>query len=782
MASSKSRQGRRSPVVIAPRQDNALSSLFQAALAHHQRSEYASAETGYRTLLALDPSQAMAWSNLAAILHETGRSVEAVEACGKALRLAPHHLNAQLNLATAQQRLEDFAGAARTFEAILKRHPQRSDLRASLAFALERCGREAEAIAIYDRLIAATPDDVKLWSAKAELLQRLRRMGEAIDAFAEVVRLSPEDPSALSSLGILKALHSIDNDLDEAAALCVKAALLAPASGPIVNNVGVVLNMRGDWENALAVLRELTVQQPGFAPAYSNIGSILSSRSRYDEAQDAFDEALRRDPSLKEAKIELTKVRRHLCDWTTGAADAQTIRTMACDGTNFMIVLMAVSASGDEQLAYARSAMAKYDSRKPVRALALVEGRRRLRIGYISADFRDHPIGHLMPDVIRLHDRAGFEIFGYSLGPAEMTPLRARYAEAFDCFIDLDKVSDADAARRIVLDQIDILVDLTGPTAGSRFDILAERPAPVQVSFLGLPGTSGTDAFDYIVADRFLVPDGAERFYSEKVVRMPHSYQPGDNARTTLVPAPTRAECGLPETGFVFCSFNSPVKITPEVFDTWMRLLWAVDGSVLWLYCKAERAKANLLARAAERGIAPERIVFAAALPFELYLTRMACADLFLDTHPYAAGATCNDALWVGLPVVTCIGETYVSRMAGSLLSTLGLDELVTTSLDDYERTALRLSTEPGAIDTVRSKLAAARMASPLFDMQRFTANLESAYAGMIEAAAAGIGPVSFDVARSARGKPLYRSSVATARAALDQEQRSMISARAAVR
>ena len=687
----------------------------------------------------------MAWSNLAAILHETGRSVEAVEACGKALRLAPHHLNAQLNLATAQQRLEDFNGAALTFEAILKRHPQRADLRMSLAFALERCGRGDEALAIYDRLIAATPADVKVWSAKAEALQRLRRMSGAIEAFAEVVRLRPDDPSALSSLGILKAMHSIDNDLDEAAALCVKAALLAPASGPIVNNVGVVLNMRGDWENALAVLRELTVQQPGFAPAYSNIGSILSSRSRYDEAQDAFDEALRRDPSLKEAKIELTKVRRHLCDWATGDADAQTIRTMACDGTNFMIVLMAVSASGDEQLAYARSAMAKYDSRKPVRALAPVEGRR-LRIGYISADFRDHPIGHLMPDVIRLHDRAGFEIFGYSLGASEMTPLRARYADAFDCFIDLDKVSDADAARRIVLDQIDILVDLTGPTAGSRFDILAERPAPVQVSFLGLPGTSGTDVFDYIVADRFLVADGAERFYSEKVVRMPHCYQPGDNARATLVPAPTRTECGLPETGFVFCSFNSPVKITPEVFDTWMRLLQAVEGSVLWLYCKAERAKANLLARAAERGIAPERIVFAGALPFELYLTRMACADLFLDTHPYAAGATCNDALWVGLPVVTCVGETYVSRMAGSLLSTLGLDELVTTSLDDYERTALRLATEPGGTDTVRSKLAAARMASPLFDMQSFTKSLETAFAKMADRALAGAECIAIDV------------------------------------
>ena len=745
MTSSKFRHGRRAPVVVAPPQNNALSSLFQTALSHHQRHDYANAEAGYRTLLALDPSQAMAWSNLAAILHETGRSAEAAEACGKALRLAPDHLNAQLNLATAQQRLEDFAGAARTFEAILKRHPQRSDLRASLAFALERCGRGDEAVVIYDRLIATSPDDAKLRSAKAEALQRLRRMREAIDAYAEVVRLRPDDPSALSSLGILRVMHSTDNNLDEAAALCVKAALLAPASGPIVNNVGVVLNMRGEWQNALSVLRELTTQQPDFAPAYSNIGSILSSRARYDEAQDAFDEALRIDPSLKEAKIELTKIRRHLCDWSSGDADVQTIRSMACDGTNFMIVLMAVSGSAAEQLAYARTAMGQYDGRSPRRVIAPVSGRR-LRIGYISADFRDHPIGHLMPDVIRQHDRQRFEVFGYSIGPGEMTPLRARFVDAFDHFIDLDRVSDADAVTRIVSDQIDILIDVTGPTAGSRFDILAERPAPVQVSFLGLPGTSGTDAFDYIVADRFLVPEGAECFYSEQVVRMPHCYQPGDTVRRTLSPLPTRAECGLPETGFVFCSFNSPVKITPEVFDVWMRLLGGVEGSVLWLYCKAERTKRNLLARAAARGIEPARIVFAGALPFDMYLTRMACADLFLDTHPYAAGATANDALWVGLPVVTCVGETYVSRMAGSLLTTLGLDELVAASLGDYERTALRLATDTGAIEALRTKLATARAESPLFDMQSFTKSLESAYAAMVSRAAGGRDPAAFDL------------------------------------
>ena len=746
MTRSKTRrQARAAQPAQSARPGAILSTLFQKALAHHQRNDHALAEAGYRELLAIDPSQAMAWSNLAAILHETGRCAEAIAACGTALRLTPHHLNAQLNLATAQQRLGDFSAAAETFATILGRHPQRADLRKNFAAALALCGRRDEALAVYESLLAEAPADPALWTAKAEALKHLGRMDEAIAGFAEVIRLRPDDAAALSSLGILKAMHSIDNDLDVAASLCMKAALLAPAAAPIVNNLGVVLHIRGDTDNALLVLRELTQQQPTFAPAHANIGSILSSQSRYDAAEDAFNEALRLDPNAEEARIELTKVRRHLCDWTYAEDDARTIRRLVGQGTNFMIVLMAVTASAQEQLAYARTAMAQYNGRRPRRAAQPLEARR-LKIGYLSADFRDHPVGRLMPEVVARHDRACFEVFGYSLGAAEMGPLRARFAEAFDRFIDLDKVSDADAARRIVADGIDILVDLTGPTAGSRFDILAQRPAPVQVSFLGLPGTAGADAYDYLVADRFLVPPGAERFYSEEIVRLPHCYQPSDTARRPIEPLPTRAQCGLPETGFVFCSFNSPIKITPEVFDVWMRLLQAVEGSVLWLYCKADRAKHNLLARAAARGIAAERIVFAGALPYDLYLSRMTCADLFLDTFPYAAGATCNDALWVGLPVLTCVGETYVSRMAGSLLTTLGLDTLVTDSLDAYERTALRLACDPAAMHGLRERLAAGRTSSRLFDMEAFTTSLETAFRRMAAGASEGAAPAAFDV------------------------------------
>ena len=742
---TSNRQARRRAAALTPKAPEAL---FKAAVAHHQAGDLLQAESAYRAMLRLDRGHAMVWSNLAAILMATGRCTEAIAACGEALAITPDHLNAQINLATAQQKQGDVAAAIETFESVIARHPKRCDVRKSLGSALESIGRVADAIAVYNEMLAIDPEDPDAWTAKAEALRKLERNEDAIVCFAEVVRLRPDDASALSSLGILKALHSLDNDLDVAANLCLRAATLMPNHAPIVNNLGVVLQIRGETDNALLVLRQLTQDHPTFASAHSNIGSVLSAKGRYDEAEDAFLTALSLDPTSSPPQIELTKVRRHLCDWRFYEADTQTIHRLIGDGTNFMIVLMASSTSAEEQLVYARGAMAKYNARTvPRGSVVPADPLRRLRIGYISADFRDHPVGRLVPDVIALHDRARFEIFGYSLGAGEMVPLRARLALAFDHFIDLDKVSDAEAAARIRDDGIDILVDLTGPTAGSRFDILAQRPAPVQVSFLGLPGTLGADCMDYIIADRLLVPSGHERFYHEQVVRLPHCYQPGDTARQLLSPLPSRADCGLPETGFVFCSFNSPVKITPEVFDTWMRLLHAVDGSVLWLYCKAEKAKRNLLARAIEQGIDADRIVFAGAGPFEIYLTRMTCADLFLDTFPYAAGATCNDALWVGLPVLTRVGETYVSRMAGSLLATLGLPELITETLEAYEATALRLATDPEALNRLKERLHAARDESPLFDMRRFTAALETAYSTMAAASADGVAPATFDVA-----------------------------------
>lgn len=720
---------------------------FQRALERHHAGDRTSAETLYRQILTRDPAQAMVWSNLAAILTDAGRFEEAIAACEEALAREPDHLNAMINLAGARQNTGDFAAATEIYTRLLTRHPQRFDIRMSLSHALERLGRFDDAIAVYDAMIAMDPRNVEALKSRAEILRKIGRDRDAIEAFADVVRVEPDEASALSNLGVLRAMYSRDNDLDAAAELCMKAALLAPTSAPIINNLGIVLGLRGDYDNALLLLRQLIAEHPTFAAAHSNLGSVLGTLCKYEDASAAFRQALTLDPTMREPKVELTKTRRYLCDWSSYADDRATIRSLADQAANFLIVLMASSTSAQEQLNYSITAMTRLNAAtRPRRSAATDVGRRRLRVGYMSADYKNHPVGRLVPDLIARHDRTRFEVFGYSLGASDPVPLRLRLMRSFDHFIDLHRLSDADAAKRMEMDGIDILIDLTGPTAGGRIGILALRPAPIQISFLGLPGTSGAEAIDYIVADRTLIPPTLDRFYSERVVRLPHCYQPSDGERRLLSPLPSRSDCGLPEEGFVFCSFNSPVKITPEVFAVWLRLLHAVPGSLLWIYATLDATKANLRARAREFGIAEERIVFAGNIPYEMYLTRMTCADLFLDTHPYGAGATANDALWAGLPIVTCIGETYVSRMSASLLTTMGLEELIHDTIESYEACALRLARDPQALRALREKLSTAKAGSPLFDMARFTHDLEAAYIDMAERSARGEQPRSFDV------------------------------------
>ena len=723
-----------------------ISTLSQAALARSKVGDIASAEVLYRASLVLDARYAIVWSNLAALLVDDGRLDAAMAASRQALALDSNLLNAQINLAKVYQRKDMPLELVELLKGVVAQHPRRIDLLRSFGEALVQAARLEEALDVYDRLLAADAEDAESLFAKADILKTLQRVDEAIACFGDVIRVRPDHAIALSNRGILMALHSLSNDLNEAADLCLRGATLQPDNAAILNNLAVVLQIRGDTENALLVFRQLVAQDPKFAPAYSNIGSILAQKAFYDEAEDAFLQALAIDPSLKEPRIEMTKVRRHLCDWSRSDADEATIRDLNGETTNFLIAFMAMSASGEEQLAYARRAMAKF-AVSPTRA-----GRyrntfdpQRLRIGYLSGDFKEHPVGHLLPDLIALHDRARFDVIGYSLGGDDRSALRHRLAGLFDRFVDLDKKSDMEAAKTILDDRVDILIDLTGPTANGRFGILSLRPAPLQVSFLGLPGTCGADCIDYIIADRFLVPPGSERFYQERVVRLPNCYQPCDTARRTPEPRPSRTDCGLPERGFVFASFNNTLKISPEVFDTWMRVLEAVDGSVLWLYARTEKAKANMLDRARHRGIAAERLIFAGAVPFETYLSRMTCADLFLDTFPYAAGATCNDALWVGLPVLTCVGETYVSRMGGSLLTTLGLPDLVTDTLEAYEREAIALARDPERIRALRERLANARATSTLFDMPAFAVSLENAYARMAREARSGRAPAAFD-------------------------------------
>jgi predicted O-linked N-acetylglucosamine transferase (SPINDLY family) len=370
----------------------------------------------------------------------------------------------------------------------------------------------------------------------------------------------------------------------------------------------------------------------------------------------------------------------------------------------------------------------------------------RIRIGYLSADFRDHPVAHLIVGLIESHDRNRFEVAGISLGVNDSSEVRARFEASFDHFIDLDERQDDAVMRRIDELKLDILVDLVGYTLGNWMAAFAYGFAPIQVNYLGYAGTTGVDLFDYILVDPFVVPADQQPFYSEKLVHLPDAYQPNDPKRAIAERTPTRAECGLPENGFVFAMFNNSLKITPRVFDVWMRLLRAVPGSVLWIFKASELIEQNLRREAEARGIDSGRLVFAPRIPLADHLARHRLADLFLDTFPYTAHTTASDALWAGLPVVTCAGKTFPARVAGSLLRAIGLPDLVTSSFAEYEALAFKLATDPAKLKDARERLKHNRDTMPLFNLDRFRRHIEAAYTIMWERYQRGKPPASFAV------------------------------------
>ncbi|HEX4768853.1 MAG TPA: tetratricopeptide repeat protein [Lichenihabitans sp.] len=707
--------------------------IFGAAVRLHQTGNVAEAETLYRQIIGLVPAHAEAWSNLAMALLARQAFAEAAVAARRALAVRPHYPEACLNLIGALQGLGDTAALIPAYETAIALQPGRMDLRSALALHLEGAGKIAEAAAIHFGTAQRTPTDALAHFHLARLLTNLGKAEEAVAAYQNAIIVKPDFAEAHSNLGT--ALSGLGR-FAEAVAAGRRAIALAPRSAEIAMNCGVVLQQSGHVADAVRAYESALAINPRNAGAHANLGVAYQELFRFDDAVQAFERAIAIKPDFHTAAVELIKLRRHICDWSRYERDRQQLLGFLETKSDviFMLLMMGFESDPQQQLDCARLHMRRLNADR--RRLCLPprppsDGR--MRIGYLSTDYRDHPVGRLLPDLFGRHDRNDFEIFGYALGTDDAGALRRRIAASCDRFVDLHPLSNNEAAQRIATDGIDILVDLTGPTVGSRLDILVRRPAPVQVSFLGWPGTMGADCIDYVVGDPFLMPAGSQRFYAETIVRLPHCYQPSDPHRRLSDVVLSRADCGLPDGAFVFCSFNNTTKLTPQMFDLWMRLLRRVGGSVLWLYCKTPRTMANLRDRAKACGVDPERIVFASVAQFDVYLGRLRLADLFLDSFPYNAGATCNDALFMGLPVLTLSGETYVSRMAGSLLTAAGLPELITSSPEDYEALAFRLATEPGLFEGLRQRLAAARDTCALFDMARFTRSLEAAFRHMHE-------------------------------------------------
>ena len=528
-----------------------------------------------------------------------------------------------------------------------------------------------------------------------------------------------------------------------------EALALDPQSAELWSNRGAAQAAAQQFEAATASFTRALQLDPNLPATTANRAHVLLALQRYADAIPDFEKTLRTNQNHPYALGNLIFCKLQCGDWRD--FDALYARLVAGLQAGKPVISPAPAAALLKTPAEQMRALQILAREKFPGARAMWRGERyrhdRIRVAYVSSDFHAHATAVLMAGVFEHHDRRRFETIAISTGPDDGSAMRARLQRGFDRFIDAAGNSDAETAGIMREAEIDIAVDLKGYTSHARPAIFALRPAPVQVNYLGFPATMATEFMDYILADRFTIPEADEEWFSEKVVRLPGSYQPNDRTRETAGKIPTRAESALPKAGFVFCCFNNNFKIQPHIFDIWMRLLREIDGAVFWLLADNSSAAANFRREAGLRGVDASRLAFAPRVTQAEHLARHRLADLFLDTLPYNAHTTASDSLWTGLPLLTCMGGTFAGRVAASVLNAAGLGELVTHSLDEYEACAISLAREPARLAAIRKKLSQNRDTCPLFDVARFTRHLETVYGTMFERSQCGGKPAGFVVA-----------------------------------
>ncbi len=718
--------------------------ILRAGGAKHQAGDLDGAEAAYRQILDIDPNHFDAQHLLGVLRLQQGRAAEAVPLIERAVAVNATVAGAFANLGVAYLHLD----------------------------------RGADALHAYDRARALAPADPATLEGRGEALLKLGRAEEALTSFADALRLSARAPAlkgkamALSSLqrhdealAAWRSVPSASADVlanigfslialdryDEAEAALKQALAIVPTFAPALRSLLIVLVRRKTLANELAIFAQAVALAPQDPEVHRAHGLALRALGRPAEALAAFERARALDPQHLCALAESVYGRRFACDWQAGDPSdlvrlAERIRAGNPIEPYMGLLLFDDPALQQQNTRAYMAPQAQPPAQPPAVCKTTAYGHAKPRIAYVSADFRDHPVAVQVADLLARHDRDAFDIFGISYGSDDGSALRARLSAQLGGLVDAQAMTDHDVAAWLAAREIDIAVDLTGHTGIGRMGIFAHRGAPIQVSYLGYPGTNGVPYFDYVIADDFIIPADEHVHYDEKVVTLPDTYQVTDATRPRAAKALSRADAGLPAQGFVFSCFNAVNKITPEIFDLWMRLLKQVPGSVLWLRCDRADAKENLRNAAQKRGVDAARLIFAARAPEDQHLARQLCADLFLDTTGYNAHATGTEALWTGTPLITCAGRSYAARAAGSHLRAAGLSELITSSLSDYEALALKLATDPAYLAEVRARVSASWTQSALFDTARFTRHLEAAYRTMIGIAQSGERPRAFAI------------------------------------
>ncbi len=633
-------------------------------------------------------------------------------------------------------------GLARSKQRAPARQPRRSgEAEYQRGLTLASQDRWAEAAAAFEQAVAVAPGDAVFWLNLAHARIKCGNLEQGAEAAHRAAKIEPESELTLA---VAADCLNAANRQHETIAMLADPPAAGFVDPHLYFQLGEALRQLNRCAEAVPAFLKALSRKPDYVQAHVQLGNAFHAMKMHEEARECFKTAIAIGNRSVELVSGMAYEDLHACSWNHLLEDqAELTRQIEMDaGQPVPFHLLAQPSTRSQQLRAARAyAHSMYGHIEPLPPAAPRDAPERIRLGYLSSDFQEHATAYLISELFERHDRARFEVTAYSYGVDDHSPARRRIEQGVDRFVEARATSDRALAERIRADGIDILLDLKGYTMGTRSGVLAYRPSPIQVNYLGYPGTLGAPFYDYIIGDATVTPLEHAQDYSEKIAQMPICYQPNDRSRV-IAPRPTRAQCGLPEQGFVLCSFNGLYKITPKMFDIWCRLLLRIDGSVLWLLKSNDQAQRNLGAEAQRRGVAPERLIWAPPIPLALHLGRLQLADLALDTRPVCSHTTGSDAIWAGVPLLTCPGETFVSRVASSLLQAADLPELITPDLQHYESVALKLARNPSMLNAMKERLAQNRERCALFDTERYVRALESLFERMFARCSRGGAPM----------------------------------------
>lgn len=696
--------------------------------------------------IQLKPDYAEAYNNRGNVQQDLKLTDLALKDYAEAIRLNPNYAEALYNAAVAQQSLQRHHDAIDRLKKVLALAPGQAQAQARLAVSYSHLREYEQAKQAIASALHAQPDSIEFLLIAATLAVDWARYDEAIKHCETLLAREPGNASALAKLAFA---HHIKKHPVKARLFADKALAASSNNTEALLVQGHLVSSEGRHEEALAHYQKAVDSSPGSGPAHLYAGQMLSQLKRFDQGLRMLEKARDLEPEQNGILESLVDIKLSSVDWQgLDALIADLKQTVVSEHIQNQPLTLAkvfndpmLLKQGAEKVGQSNTLNAqdkpKFARRDP--------RRQKIRVAYVSADFGEHPVALLLLETLARHNKDRFELYAFSLGPLHDDQMNRRITQCFDRFLDVHESSDSDVADLARDLGIDIAIDLTGYTAKCRPGIFAHRAAPVQVNYLGFPGTLGAPYMDYMIADPVVIPPELRKAYTEQIAYLPHQFMPNDTRRAVSAP-PSRASQQLPEQGFVFCGFNNLNKLTPEVFDSWMRILQAVPGSVLWLQAGGAVQK-PLREQAEARGVDGGRLVFAGRVPGQAdHLARYALADLFVDTAPYNAHATAMDALWAGLPVLTCMGQTFASRVAGSLVTAAGLPELACTERSEFERLAIEIATTPGRAQTLKQKLAEGRAQAPLYDNALFTRHLEALYEQMYQRHLQSLPPTSLSL------------------------------------